>query len=237
MMADDAVRSGVGQGPVGRDDVGRRERDVFEAGVRHDDDEIAALLGFPDEGRDLFDLPAADAGPAAGGRQVLPFPEVEDRHPRSPDGDGEGRDRLIEGEPGPDRPDAAPAKDIERLPEAREAVVEDVVVGEAGHLERDRGEPGDVPGQPLEDRPALPDGPAGRRQRALAVDDPQIGAAEDRKQVAVDGLGRPGHDRLKGPDGRPVGGDDDRERPRHFINPAISAAWALMTARVEASAS
>ena len=81
MVADDAVGSGGGQGPVGRDDVGRRKGDVFEAGVGDDDDEIAALLGFPDEGRDLFDLPAADAGPSAGGRQVLPFPEVEDRDP------------------------------------------------------------------------------------------------------------------------------------------------------------
>ena len=52
--------------------------------------------------------------------------------------------RFVEGEARADGPDAVPAQDVERLPETRDPVVEDVVVGETGDLERDRGEPGDV---------------------------------------------------------------------------------------------
>ena len=149
-------------------------------------------------------------GPPRGSREVLAFAEVDDRDPRALDG------RAVSGAMASSKRESRPrpsgcrsAKDVERLPEALEAVVEDVIVGQAGDLERDRGQAGDMRGQALEDRAALPDGLAGRRQGAFAVDDPEVGGAEDRKHVAVDGLRVPRDDRLEGPDRRPIRGDHD----------------------------
>jgi hypothetical protein len=237
VVAGDDVRARVGQGPIGFDDVGRRERDVFESGVGHDDDEVAFLLGSPDPGGELVDLPAADAGAAAGSRQVLALAEVEDGDPRSLDRNRDRRKGLFVGETCPDGPDAVPIKDVERLPESPQAIVEDVVVGQAGDIERNGGQTGRVGGPALEHRPALPNGPIGGCQSALAVDDPEIRAAEDGQHVPVGGFRRLPDDRLQGPDRGPVAGNGDRKRARHFIRSAISRAWAAIIARVEASVS
>ena len=144
-----------------------------------------------------------------GGREVLALAEVDDRDAFALDGQPQRRRGLVERHPRPDGRDAVPTKDVERLPEAGQAVVEDVVIGQAGDLERDGGQAVGVDRKPFEDRAALPDGPAGRREGAFAVDDPEIGGPEDREHVPVDRLRVPCDDRLQGPDGRPIGSDED----------------------------
>ena len=101
-----------------------------------------------------------------------------------------GAQRLGLREPGSDRSDARAREHAQRLAQAGHAVVQHVVVGETGDVERYRRQASDMRGLALEDRAALPHGRRGRRQRALAVDDAKVGAAEDGQQVAVDRLRR-----------------------------------------------
>src|SRR5512135_353334 len=78
MMAGDAVGPGIGKSAKSANDVGRRERDILEAGVTDGDDEVAAPLGLADLPRQPLHLPAADAGSPGRGRQVLALAEVDD---------------------------------------------------------------------------------------------------------------------------------------------------------------
>ena len=119
------------------------------------------------------------------------------------------RNGFVKAQSGPDRPDAVPMKDVERLPEAFQAIVENVIVGQAGDFERDRGQAGDMRRQALEDRAALPNRLAGPRQGAFAVDDPEVGGSEGREHVPIDGLRLPRNDRLESADRRPIRSDHD----------------------------
>ena len=207
----DAVGPGLGQGSVGGDDIGRRKGDVFQAGVPNGDDEVAPLFGFPDKRKKPVDLPAANTGPAARSREVLAFAEVQESDPHPSGENGQRRQGFFKAEARADRSDAVPTKDVQTLSETLNAVVENVVVSQTGDLERDPGQAGDMGRQALEDCAALPNGLAGRRQRAFTVDDPQVGVPYDGQHVSVNAFGgRPDY-RPQGPDRRPVAGDDDRD--------------------------
>ena len=187
-MADDAVGPRIGQGAERFDDISRGERDILESGMADGDDEVAPLLGLADEPCESGSiLPAADAGAAPRSCGVA-LAEVDDREPRTLRLERQRRDGFVKAESGPDRQDAVPRKDFERLPEAFQAVVEHVVIGEAGDFERDRGQARDMCGQALEDRAALPNRLVGVGKGTFAVNDPEVGRAENRKHIPVDRL-------------------------------------------------
>ncbi len=203
-MADDAVGARVDERAERRHDVRRRERHVLEPAMRNDDDDTAARLQPPDDGRGAGEVPPEHAGAVARRREVLALADVDDVDGLAIDAHTERRAGIRLVQACPDGPDAALPEHSEALAKPRDAIVEDVVVGEASDLERNRRQPGRMCGFALEDRAALPYRLRGRCQRALAVDDAEIGVAQNGQQVAVDGLRVGPHDRVERADGGPI---------------------------------